>query len=466
MFFFNQAVSKSVIAFAVAALLLFATGRLCAMESREVGVVAVDRLNLRSGPGLDTSVIDVLPKGTQVRIVKDEKNWLKVLADGNLGYVYDNDRYLKRYVIHTVVKGKNSDELDMARARARQVEQQLSENKEKVAGITRKENQVLNDLDRIDRKLSDTRSHLQDVRAEMARVNERLDDIQKKAQKTQKSIDARKTYARSRIVALYKLNRLGAMNLLASAKSMDTFFRRKAAVQKVVEYDERVIGGLVSEKNRLAGLLHRMNAEKARKQSLEKDYQSTLQRLTQIKKEKQALLAKIKSEKSSRMARIRYLQAAAVRLQKTISVLHQGGYHAPKAFSAYRGLLKMPVQGRIIFKFGKYVEPDSGVLNIHNGIEIQSRRGAPVRAVFYGKTIYADWLKGYGKVIIIAHGNGYYTVYAHVDEMFCKKGETVKTGEVIATVGDTGSIDAGPGLYFEIRHHGNPVDPLKWIDNG
>lgn len=465
MFFFNQAVSKSVIAFAVAILLLLGPVRIYAMESREVGVVAVDRLNLRSGPGLNASVIDVLPKGTQVRIIQDVKHWLKVLADGNIGYVYDDDRYLKRYVIHTVVKGKN-DELEMARARARQVEQQLSENKEKVAGITKKENQVLNDLDRIDRKFSDTRSHLQDVRAEMATVNDRLDDIQKKAEKTQKSIDARKTYAQSRIVALYKLNRLGAMNLLASAKSLDTFFRRKAAVQKVVEYDERVIGGLVNEKNRLAGLLHRMNAEKERKQSLEKDYQSTLRRLTQIKKEKEALLAKIKSEKSSRMARIRYLQAAAVRLEKTISVLHQGSYHATKAFSAYRGLLKMPVQGRIIFKFGKYVEPDSGVLNIHNGIEIQSRRGAPVRAVFYGKTLYADWLKGYGKVIIIAHGNGYYTVYAHVDEMFCKKGETVKTGEVIATVGDTGAIDGGPGLYFEIRHHGNPVDPLKWIDNG
>ncbi len=76
--------------------------------------------------------------------------------------------------------------------------------------------------------------------------------------------------------------------------------------------------------------------------------------------------------------------------------------------------------------------------------------------------LFADWFKGYGNMMIIDHGAHYYTVYAHVEEMFKSVGEQVRAGEVIATVGDTGSLE-GPRLHFEVRHHGKPVDPAEWF---
>ena len=79
--------------------------------------------------------------------------------------------------------------------------------------------------------------------------------------------------------------------------------------------------------------------------------------------------------------------------------------------------------------------------------------------------MFAQWLKGYGNLMIINHGNNYYTLYAHVEEMYKKKGEQVDIGEIIGTAGDTGSIK-GPCLHFEVRHHGKPVDPLKWLKKG
>ncbi|MCF8091550.1 MAG: M23 family metallopeptidase, partial [Desulfotignum sp.] len=79
--------------------------------------------------------------------------------------------------------------------------------------------------------------------------------------------------------------------------------------------------------------------------------------------------------------------------------------------------------------------------------------------------IFAEWLKGYGNLVIIDHGENYYTLYAHLQEMFKKKGEAVNKGEVIATAGDTGSVK-GLCLHFELRHHGRPVDPLKWLEKG
>jgi septal ring factor EnvC (AmiA/AmiB activator) len=124
----------------------------------------------------------------------------------------------------------------------------------------------------------------------------------------------------------------------------------------------------------------------------------------------------------------------------------------------------MPVEGTISANYGKYIEPHSGAANFRSGIEIKTHRGAPIRAVFSGKAVFSDWLKGYGNVVILAHGNGYHSVYAHAEELFLSRGEPVKRGDVIATVGDTGSL-SGTALYFEIRHHGNPVNPMEWIDN-
>jgi septal ring factor EnvC (AmiA/AmiB activator) len=105
------------------------------------------------------------------------------------------------------------------------------------------------------------------------------------------------------------------------------------------------------------------------------------------------------------------------------------------------------------------------VQNFQKGIDIKAGKGQPVRAVRMGKVIFSGWFKGYGNMMIIDHGDHYHTLYAHAEELFKAKGEYVEAGEVIATVGDTGSMK-GPGLHFEIRHHGKAVNPMKWIKKG
>ena len=122
----------------------------------------------------------------------------------------------------------------------------------------------------------------------------------------------------------------------------------------------------------------------------------------------------------------------------------------------------MPVKGKILSFFGKFRNTTFNTVNFRNGIEIKTDMGEPIRAVGNGKIIFSGWLKGYGNLMIINHGQKYYTVYGHIEEFFKKKGATVAMDEIVASVGDTGSI-IGPNLYFEIRRHGKPVDPMKWI---
>ena len=125
----------------------------------------------------------------------------------------------------------------------------------------------------------------------------------------------------------------------------------------------------------------------------------------------------------------------------------------------------MPVKGKIISLYGAYKNRKYHITNFRSGIEIKADRGTPVRSIFGGRVIYAGWFKGYGNMIIIDHGANFYSVYAHLEELFASKGDMVNSGQVIATVGDSGSL-TGPRLYFEIRHHGKPENPLQWIKTG
>lgn len=435
------------------------------METREVGVVHVKALNMRTGPELSHPVLKVLPMDARVQVLGHTGDWLKVYYDGDIGYISGSREFVRVYTIHTVTGDRRTD-LENARRKVRRIEKEIREKESDVSVSSRRERRVVSRLQKIDAQLNRTRREAADLKMEMAKVSSKIADLEGKAVRIQKKIDAGRKYAVRRLTALYKLNMLGEMNLLASAGSLTDLLKQKAALERILAGDYRLISDLVARKEDLSGALDQLDTERAEKQDLQDTYAATITRLEAEKQERQTVLSQIKSRKSNRMATIHYLRQAASRLDRTISRL---GAPEPEignktSFAAYQGLLKMPVNGKIHFCYGKYVEPQSGVTNFHNGIEIQAKRGAPIRAVYSGQLVYSSWLKGYGNVIIIAHGDNYYTVYAHADELFRKKGDHVEAGEVIATVGDTGSLD-GACLYFEIRHYGNPVNPLKWINN-
>ncbi len=145
------------------------------------------------------------------------------------------------------------------------------------------------------------------------------------------------------------------------------------------------------------------------------------------------------------------------------SSLHRRPIEAPPpAFSGQQGLLGFPLTGEHeFFSVGK-IGPDSENILHNGGLFVRAPQGEPIRSIFRGSVIFAEWLKDYGLVMIIDHGEHYCSLIAHADQLLKGVNDTVESGEVVATVGKTGAIKV-PGLYFEIRHHGAPVDPLEWL---
>ncbi|MDO8412336.1 MAG: peptidoglycan DD-metalloendopeptidase family protein [Gallionellaceae bacterium] len=130
-----------------------------------------------------------------------------------------------------------------------------------------------------------------------------------------------------------------------------------------------------------------------------------------------------------------------------------------KPFDQLKGKLILPVTGTVTNKFGS-TRPDSTVL--WKGLLLRTARGQAVKAVAAGRVIYADWLRGFGNLLIIDHGLGYMSLYGNNETLYKQVGDVLRGGDTVAAVGNSGGNEDS-GLYFELRHQGNPLDPMKWV---
>ena len=129
---------------------------------------------------------------------------------------------------------------------------------------------------------------------------------------------------------------------------------------------------------------------------------------------------------------------------------------------ALRGRLEWPVRGHVTAPFGKFKHPEFTAEIIRKGIDIAAPIGEEIKAVEKGRVVYADRFSGYGNMVIVDHGERYYTIYGHLSEILKKTGEVVNRGEALGRAGDSDSL-AGSKLYFEIRKDGHSLDPVAWL---
>lgn len=186
-------------------------------------------------------------------------------------------------------------------------------------------------------------------------------------------------------------------------------------------------------------------------------------KLTGIKDERRALLVELEKDYTSNRQQLSQLQESERQLQGLLGSLQEVSDAFPfdpglsgRAFSELRGELAWPVRGKLLKTFGSVRDEGSW-----DGVLIEADEGAEIRAVGDGRVIYADWLRGYGLLMIIDHEEGYMTLYAFNQSLYKRVGDNVAAGEVIAAVGESGGRDQS-GLYFGIRKDGKAVDPVLW----
>lgn len=439
-------------------------------ETSEWAVVEATALKLREAPTVESRVLGVLPEQTRVPVIGQSPGWVKVVVDGTVGYL--SEAHVQRVPDAPAARGPSEDRMQSLQRQARDIDRQINRRKTEAAQIGRQEQAVIADLDAVEQQLGQTRVALAKLRSEQDALRNTIDETDRAVAGLEAETRQASDMAARRLAALYKLNWLGRVQILAAAGTVHDFVVREKALKRILAADEAVLERFHRQRRELEGLRADQTRQHQRMASLEAELKDRLQAFDAEQARRNELLARIRERKALTQAAIGELQKAAARLDETMHRLSAPPpADAPAAvfgdtpFHARKGLLKMPVSGKIINFFGPYLNRRFNVTNVRGGIDIRAEKGAQVRAVHGGRVLFADWFRGYGNLMIIDHGDAYYTVYAHMEEMLKPKGAAVKDGEVIATVGDTGSLE-GPMLYFEVRHHGKPVDPMPWLKTG
>jgi septal ring factor EnvC (AmiA/AmiB activator) len=233
------------------------------------------------------------------------------------------------------------------------------------------------------------------------------------------------------------------------------FGRARARQVHLIENDVQVIASLDSA----------LATEDGKLAELEKQQRAQLADLEQARARRSQVLATVTAESSSHAENLERLKSQQAGLEKLLAELRRAMENFPSdsnaAFARLRGKLAWPVAGKLMARFG---EQRAGGLK-WDGVLVATQRGAPVRAVYRGRVIYADWLPGLGLLTIVDHGDGYMSLYGHNERLYKAAGERVSAGDTLGLAGDSGG-SSHPELYFEIRRAGKAVDPRPWFSAG
>lgn len=227
-----------------------------------------------------------------------------------------------------------------------------------------------------------------------------------------------------------------------SEQRLASMHRYKQGLVELEETQSKLDNKLLEQTERSQALTTQINALKLRRQARSRAIQALANQRKTKTAQQQALLAD-----SDRLRRL------LNQLRRQTSTLDG------RAFAAAKGKLPRPLQGKIRHQFG---DTRAGTNLDWRGIDVSGPVGADVTAVFRGKVIFSDWLRGFGLIAIVDHGNGYMTLYGHADSLTKNVGDWVEGGEVLARAGSSGG-GYEPGIYFELRHKGAVKNPKQWL---
>ena len=382
-------------------------------------------------------------------------------------------------VVPAAAQPRRDDPLQAEQRKLQQTQKQLKEEKERAAAARARETSLLAELEEIERRLAAKKAEAARLEARIKKAQSDVQMFRGEIGKLERQRAGQINALAGRLRAMYRVHAQGgALPVILSGEDPATRAVAVRHLASLAALDARLIQEYRVTSERLAD---RKGKEEAQQQELASLHDEAKREQAEVDREvakRRVILAKVRDERAYHERMVGELTEASHRLEAFIRELQakqrklarvpppKGGIEPPGVgFGALKGRLPWPTEGRIVMGFGAQVHPRFGTRTFRNGVDIEAAVGREVLAVHGGHVIYTGWFKGYGNLIIVDHGNEYYTLYAHIADIEAKEGEDVRQGQRIGTVGDTGSL-AGPRLYFEVRYQGKPQDPEQWLRQG
>jgi septal ring factor EnvC (AmiA/AmiB activator) len=347
----------------------------------------------------------------------------------------------------------------------------IAESRERVGAYERSQRSVLEAVEALDRaatllavEVRRAGRNVESARAELAVVEAESASLATQLRATERAMSGR-------AVALYKAGDHAAMRMLFSAAGIREFLSRTSMLRLLLTRDGELLESHRSQSALLADSRRRAASAAVKSEEAAARLRERERELASERRSKKEVVASLKLDRARERAALVELEKAARALEETLRSLRDAQPGKGRRvldgppFATLKRMLPPPVDAPIARGFGRVIDSEFFTETVRKGVEYDAALGDSVRAVADGTVRFAGWFRGFGRIVILDHGDSYFTVSGHLSEMEVEVDDRVDAGATIGAVGETGSL-SGPQLYFEIRREGQALDPAEWLRRG
>jgi murein hydrolase activator len=380
-------------------------------------------------------------------------------------------------IVPVTVSGKAADRTDPLADKIKKEQQtleklkgELQETKRRSGEAQRKEASILQSIEDADHQLKSRREALATVTTKLQQKDHELEATNSALSRLHTRVQERQDSIRSRLRLMYKEGPAAEMKLLLGARDSEDLLSRYAMLRWISRREYQMLEGYRTDLSTLESTNTKIRRVRAELLTYQKETSDRLAEVREERAKKDQLLARVRGEKVLYEKVATELEKSAERLEGLLRDFEARGRAAAamrpqtgaNGLGKLKGHITWPSDGEVVGLFGRQKHPKFETYVQRKGIEIRAEQGAVIRAVSDGVVAFADWMRGYGLLAIVDHGEGYFSLYAHASKLLVNVGDAVHGQQPIGEIGDTG-LTGQSTLYFELRQGGEAVDPLTWL---
>ncbi len=364
----------------------------------------------------------------------------------------------------TVVYAEDSENnLTDLQTQQQDLQNQLNESNEQLEEVQSQLSENLQQIEKLDEKIQESESKITELDAQVSQLQAEISDIQAKLEVAEKNYEKQKDIMEKRLIAIYESGDTNYIDVLLKSSDLSEFLSNYYLISEITSLDRELLDEVETEKKEIELSKQKLEKNQASLATALQTQTQTATVLQNTKTLRENYIARLSDEEKAKQAQIDEITAAYEAVNNQILELAKQGLD-----TAYiGGVLAWPVPGytKITSNYGMRVHPITGQYKLHTGVDISAPIGANFVAANDGIVTKAEYNTAYGNMVIIDHGGGISTLYAHGSEILVTVGQTVKRNEAILKVGSTG-YSTGPHAHFEVRINGVVTNPIEYITNG
>lgn len=345
----------------------------------------------------------------------------------------------------------------------KKIQKKIREQKKRINRAQKREFSVLNEIEYVNKRLKRIKAELRIFKRKLSQTRSEIRTVNTEIAKTEISLEKQRDWIKRKLRIMHKFGYSGdIVMLILSVEDISQMMRFWKYLENITRHEHKILSDY---RKNLSDLDEKSNRLQLLKADLKKDEEKIKikeNEMAEEKRSKKIILSSVRHKKASYQKMLSELKKASRKLLKIIRESSKTDTYSGTGFLRRKGRLSFPAEGKLAIPYGSQKDPQFNTPVFRNGIHIQTDSNTDAKSVYKGRVIFAEWFKGFGQLVIINHGSGYHTLYGNLSEIFSHVGDIIKEKQVLGKVGTSGILNA-PGLYFEIRYRGKPLDPTQWL---